>query len=162
MKSFMEYYQTPLQPLYSCLYCYEVWSRNLIIKPLCKFKLHAMARNIENGVNNIHWRFSHWNKDRSKILFRSQQLHSSTSNGLSVLQCFEGTEFVIHLQEIIPTGRLYIRLLVFLIPGIKIKKYSPFSFPQQSKSLFSNVHTLRGRLLAQISIFLSIVWSLNS
>ena len=88
--------------------------------------------------------FSHWNKDRSKILFRSQQLHSSTSNGLSVLQCFEGTEFVIHLQEIIPTGRLYIRLLVFWIPGIKIKKIFSFFFPStEQKSLFQCAHSPR-------------------
>ena len=30
--------------------------KSSIIRPLCKFKLQTMAKNIENGFNNILWR----------------------------------------------------------------------------------------------------------
>ena len=119
-----------------------------------------MSKNFENGFNNILWRVSHWNRDRSNILFRSHWLHSSTSYRPSVLQGLEGVKFIIHLPETIPSGRHYLRSgHLFLNPRHEAGKSYPFSLPKERKSLRSDVNILWGNLLSLFFSFLAIVWS---
>ena len=127
------------------------------IRPLW-FKHWTMSKKFENGFNNVLWRVSHWNRDRSNILFRSHWLLSSTSYRPSVLQGLEGVRFINHLPETIPTGKLYFRSLVFKSLD-EVRKSSPIFFPKQRKSLRSDVNFLRGMLLTLFSKFLAIDWS---
>ena len=86
---------------------------------------------------------THFKADSASFEMSTHTLHSCTDINRSrpaIKLRFKmkfPRRFVIHFQEIIPTGRFYIRLLVFLIPGIKIKKYSPFSFPNFNISTHS-------------------------
>ena len=154
----MKYSQSFLQLLCSCLSLLgkviKIQQSNLYVTS--NFRLWLTI--LKMGSITFFGGCSHWNRDRSNILFRSHWLLSSTSYRPSVLQGLEGVRFINHLPETIPTGKLYFRSLVFKSLD-EVRKSSPIFSPKQRKSLRSDVNFLWGMLLTLFSKFLAIDWS---
>ena len=129
----MKYFQTHLVAVQLFIIVSTSDQENSIMRPLCKFKLQTMAKILKIGSITFFGECSHWNRDRSNILFRSHWLHSSTSYRPSILQGPEGVKFII-LPETIPTGRLYLRSgHLFLNTWHEVGKSLSLFFPQTEK-----------------------------